>query len=264
MRNFIVTVLNIAGIGLLLAAALVAWNVYNSPLPAVPSDVTIVDEYAPTGPPPAPELTTAASVTDGVVGSQVVPVFLPETKAPAVPQDDAPSMADRRINLSQLAAERAKAFPPPAHSPPTRLVLPSIHVDSPVIEVGWKTSELGGQLVSEWEVADFAVGFLKITALPGARGNTVMAGHNNIKGEVFKNLIDLKIGDELFVFVDKISYRYIVKQKLLLKESGVPLEQRLQNAEWIAPTDDTRLTLVSCWPYTSNTHRVIIVATPNG
>jgi len=157
-----------------------------------------------------------------------------------------------------------KAFPPAAHSLPTRLVLPSLNVDSPVVEVGWKTSVQNGQLVSEWEVADYAVGFLKTTALPGAPGNTVMAGHNNINGEVFKNLIDLKVGDDVFVYVDQTAYRFVVTQKLLLKEYGVPMEQRLQNAQWIAPTNDTRLTLVSCWPYTSNTYRVIIVATPNG
>ena len=59
-------------------------------------------------------------------------------------------------------------------------------------------------------------------------------------------------------------YRYLVAQKLLVKEKGVPIEQRLQNAVWIGPTADVRLTLVSCWPYTSNTYRVIIVAKPAG
>ena len=37
---------------------------------------------------------------------------------------------------------------------------------------------------------------------------------------------------------------------------------RRANAQWIAPTDDERLTLVTCWPYISNTHRLIIVAKP--
>jgi sortase A len=262
MRKFIVAILNIAGAGMLLAAALAAWNMYNPTVPAVPSDVTIIDEHSPTVAPP--EFIASAGVTPAAPSATVVPAFLPESKPSEKAQDDAPSMAERKINLSQLAAERAKAFPPPAHSLPSRLVLPSINVDSPVVEVGWKTSVQDGQLVSEWEVADYAVGFLKTTALPGAPGNTVMAGHNNMNGEVFKNLIDLKLGDEVFVYVDQIAYRYVVKQKLLLKESGMPIEQRLQNAQWIAPTNDTRLTLVSCWPYTSNTHRVIIVATPNG
>jgi len=37
---------------------------------------------------------------------------------------------------------------------------------------------------------------------------------------------------------------------------------RQENARWIAPTDDERLTLVTCWPYTNNTHRVVVVAKP--
>ena len=263
MRNLIAVALNIAGLSLLVAAALIAWNIYQSAaLPPVPSDVTIVDEQSASAPTPLPELAVAAPITYSASGTSVAPTFLPETKPAEKMQDDAPGPAERKINFGQLAAERAKAFPPPAHSQPTRLVLPSINVDSPVVEVGWKTSVQSGQLVSEWEVADYAVGFLKNAALPGAPGNTVMAGHNNINGEVFKNLIDLKIGDEVFVYVDQTAYRFVVKQKLLLKEQGMSIEQRLQNAQWIASTNDTRLTLVSCWPYTSNTHRIIIVATP--
>ena len=280
MRSLIATVLNLAGLGLLAAAALFAWNTYQpAPLPPVPSDVTIVDEHSAGAPTPLPEITAAApnagsttaapspqpeitAAAPGATSITAAPAFLPETKPSEKAQDASPSATERKLNLGELAAERAKAFPPPAHSLPTRLVLPSINVDSPVVEVGWKTSVQDGQAVSEWEVANYAVGFLKTAALPGAPGNTVMAGHNNINGEVFKNLIDLKIGDEVFVYVDQAAYRYVVKQKLLLKERGMPIEQRLQNAQWIASTNDTRLTLVSCWPYTSNTHRVIIVATP--
>ena len=48
----------------------------------------------------------------------------------------------------------------------------------------------------------------------------------------------------------------------LLEEKGMPEEVRRSNAQWIAPTDDERVTLVTCWPYTSNTHRLVIVAKP--
>ena len=37
---------------------------------------------------------------------------------------------------------------------------------------------------------------------------------------------------------------------------------RLANARWIQPSEDERLTLITCWPYESNTHRLIIVALP--
>jgi sortase A len=41
-------------------------------------------------------------------------------------------------------------------------------------------------------------------------------------------------------------------------------EKRLENARWIGPFPDERLTLVTCWPYTNNTHRVIVIAKPTG
>jgi sortase A len=40
------------------------------------------------------------------------------------------------------------------------------------------------------------------------------------------------------------------------------LEVRLANAEWIKATEDERITLITCWPYESNTHRVVVVAVP--
>ena len=37
---------------------------------------------------------------------------------------------------------------------------------------------------------------------------------------------------------------------------------REENGRWIQPSDDERLTLVTCWPADSNTHRLILVAVP--
>ena len=44
-----------------------------------------------------------------------------------------------------------------------------------------------------------------------------------------------------------------------LLEVGASEEQRLANARYIQPTSDARVTLVTCWPYYTNTHRVIVV-----
>ena len=35
-----------------------------------------------------------------------------------------------------------------------------------------------------------------------------------------------------------------------------------KNASFIKPTDDVRLTIVSCWPRDNNTHRLIVIAKP--
>jgi sortase A len=146
--------------------------------------------------------------------------------------------------------------------PPTRLVIPAIGLDAPVVPVGWKMVKDGDSEYAVWEVADYAVGWHKSSAYPGQPGNTVLAGHHNIKGEIFRYLVNLEPGAEVTLYAGETPYRYRVIQKMILKEKGMPEEVRLKNAQWIAPTEDERLTMVTCWPYTNNTHRVIVVAKP--
>jgi sortase A len=150
----------------------------------------------------------------------------------------------------------------PARTPPDRIVIPSINLDVPVVPVGWHIEEQNGQKISVWDSPDNAAGWHKTSAYPGNSGNVVLNGHNNIRGEVFRYLIDLEPKARIRLYVGDTVYPYLVSEKHLLKERGEPPQVRYQNAQWIAPTQDERLTLVTCWPYTSNTHRVIIVAEP--
>ena len=57
-------------------------------------------------------------------------------------------------------------------------------------------------------------------------------------------------------------FLYQVESNERFRELGESLEVRQKNASWISPTDDERITLITCWPYTSNSHRVIVVAKP--
>lgn len=152
---------------------------------------------------------------------------------------------------------------PAAKEPPTRIVIPSIGVDSPITEVGWSVIQNNDStFTSVWDTADYAVGYHKTSGLPGAIGNCVLSGHNNIKGEVFKELSEVKEGDMIYLYAEDYEYQYKVESAFIVPEKGASEEQRRKNAQWIAPTSDERLTLVSCWPYWNNTHRVIVVAKP--
>lgn len=152
--------------------------------------------------------------------------------------------------------------PLPPLGPPDRIVIPAIGVDSPVVPVGWHVVTQGNVQYSVWDVADYAAGWHKTSAIPGERGNMVISGHNNIRGEVFRDLIDLKLGDQILIYVGEQVYYYEVTEKHLLEEKGQPLQVRRENAQWIAPKEDERLTLVTCWPYTGNSHRLVVVARP--
>jgi sortase A len=142
---------------------------------------------------------------------------------------------------------------------PTRIVIPSISLDASIETVGWSTTDG----VSMWDLPDhFAAGWLKTSALLGQPGNTVLDGHHNIDGKVFQHLVDLKAGATIEVDANSQVYFYRVTTLRIVPERDQPMEVRLQNAKWIQPTTDERLTLVTCWPYNDNSHRLIIVARP--
>jgi sortase A len=123
--------------------------------------------------------------------------------------------------------------------------------------------ELRDQWFEQWIVPDeFAAGWQGNSAPLGMTGNTVIGGHHNEYGKIFGHLVELEIGDTIYVYSGNVTFVYKVIEKQLLKEKDVSLDIRKANAEWISPTDDERLTLVTCWPKRSNTHRVIIVAEP--
>lgn len=57
-------------------------------------------------------------------------------------------------------------------------------------------------------------------------------------------------------------YVYEVVARHILLEKGQPPKIRQRHLQWILPTGEERLTLVTCWPPTGNTHRLIVVARP--
>ncbi len=154
--------------------------------------------------------------------------------------------------------------PPPAEEPPTRIVAPAIELDAQVLPMGWELTDQDGTLRSEWVVPEKAAGWHINSAQPGHEDNVVLSGHHNIAGKVFRYVVDLEPGDEITLYVKDTPYVYIVAEKYILKEAGMPLRVRQKNAQWIMPTGDERLTLVTCWPYEwpGNSHRVIVVARP--
>ncbi|MEM7031949.1 MAG: sortase [Chloroflexota bacterium] len=146
--------------------------------------------------------------------------------------------------------------------PPTRIVASKIDLDSEIVPVGWQQQEIDGQLVSQWNVADFAAGWHLNSAMPGQIGNIVLSGHHNIQGEVFRYIENLEAGDEITLYRHNEPFIYKVTDKLILKDRGESDDVRRANARWIGTFEDERLTLITCWPYNNNTHRLVVVAKP--
>ncbi len=196
----------------------------------------------------------------------VEPTALPADPAPTVEPTSPP--ADPAPTIEPTPASRSAPAPTPTSADfvpdvPTRLTISAIGLDAPVETVGWSVKVQNGQQVSMWDVPNrFAAGWLKTSARAGVVGNTVLDGHHNIAGEVFRDLVQLKAGDTIQLWVGSQSREYIVSLLKILPERGQPIAVRLENAKWIQPTKDERVTLVTCWPYTNNTHRLIVVALP--
>ncbi|MDH7487224.1 MAG: sortase [Anaerolineae bacterium] len=186
------------------------------------------------------------------------------------------------VKLSQPMEAIAEATVIPSAPPavPVRIVIPDLGIDAPVEEVGWRVEEVRGELRSTWEMASFAAGHHSNSALPGQPGNVVISGHHNIEGKVFKN-ISLAWDEETAELqedgITKRShvldgytitlydaagrtFRYIIEGMYNMPDRDVSEEQRRYNARFIAPTSEPLLTLVTCWPYTNNTHRIVVVA----
>lgn len=136
-----------------------------------------------------------------------------------------------------------------------RIASPNIKLDASVYEVYIKKNT--------WEVADYAAGHSYNSANPGEGNNIVLSGHNNWRGEVFRYLENLKPGDIIQVWTQAgKEYDYHVTDIRKLKEAGVSMAQRLKNAEVMNPTGFEQLTLITCWPYVTYTHRIIVTALP--
>jgi sortase A len=188
---------------------------------------------------------------------------------PPVPTPTAPSdtvlVANAPLPNLNTGAPGASQVGQQQTSPPTRIVIKSVGIDSPVVDVGWTMIPgKDGQQSSQWEVADYAVGHNQGSANPGEVGNVVMSGHVDWKGEVFRNLHKVNRGDEVSVYSADREFVYIVQGIVRVKEEGsdVTDAMRRANASYMNPTPDQTLTLITCWPYGVDDYRLIVIAKP--
>jgi sortase A len=196
------------------------------------------------------------TITEPAQDSQAETTALAENNIallPETPEEDLPVLSAQKIDIQ-----------PPKINRPSQLVIPAIGIDAPIQAVGLQTVLNGGQEYLQWQVPDTATSGWHASSAPlGHNGNTVLNGHHNINGEVFRDIVNLEIGDEIIIYnEDGEPFTYRVSTNERVKERGQPIEVRLENAQWIEPTEDERITLITCWPYSTNSHRVIVVAEP--
>jgi sortase A len=130
-------------------------------------------------------------------------------------------------------------IPTPGPEQAIRIQIPAISVDAPIVQGdGWEQLKKGvGQSIG--------------SANPGQPGNVVLSAHNDIFGEIFRNLDRLVPGDLVILYTNQRSYTYIVVDTKIVQPTAV---------EVMAPTAKPTVTLISCYPYLKDNLRIVVIA----
>ncbi len=183
--------------------------------------------------PPTPTVTPPIALAARLPGGHTPPT----SPGGAVP--DVPFHLQEWVQPAAASSISAAAIPVmQSQQPPTRLVIPKINVDAPII---------GGV---KWNDLKKGVGHLPGSANPGERGNLYLAAHNDIFGEIFRYLEELEPGDTYTIYANEQKYRYVVKEKRIIKPTEV---------EVMLPTTEPVATLQTCYPYLIDSHRLVII-----
>jgi len=147
----------------------------------------------------------------------------------------------------------------PLPLPATRMSIPAINLNTSIVE-SYPIKQRDGSFI--WDPANYAVGHYNSSGNPGGGRNIVFNGHNNMAGEVFRDINKLVPGDEIILLTDVGEFHYQVQQKVIIPYVGYEVEANLQIGALSAPQSSEMVTLISCWPYSTFTSRIVVVAVP--
>lgn len=161
----------------------------------------------------------------------------PPVEGQPIIHEEAGGIPDHLLPLVDAYVPPVAPTPAPEH--PRQIVISKIGVNAPIFQG------------HEEEQLKKGVGHSIGTALVGKPGNMVLSAHNDIYGEIFRNLDQLESGDEVVVSSGRESYTYVINLIKTVEPTAV---------EEMAPTDHASLTLISCYPYLIDNKRIIVKA----
>lgn len=171
----------------------------------------------------------------------IVSVVLPSGHTPPTsPEGARPNEAEIPQHLKPLVQSLADIpLPTPGPEQANRIQIPAIGVDAPIVQGdGWEQLKKGvGQHIGSTD--------------PGEKGNVVLSAHNDIFGEIFRDLDRLKPGDEITIFTNQRAYSYVVSDSEIVEPTQVDIMEN---------TSQPTLTLISCYPYLVDDQRIAITS----
>jgi sortase A len=171
----------------------------------------------------------------------ITAIVLPEGHTPPTsPGGAQPNLAEIPENLRPLVQSLPPiVIPTPSPKQAIRMVIAAINIDAPVVQG------------DSWEQLKKGIAQHLGTGDPGQPGNMVVSAHNDIFGELFRDLDRLKPGDEVYVYTQAQKFTYRIAGTRLV----APTEVSVMN-----PTVSPTLTLISCYPYLVDTQRIVVFA----
>ena len=171
----------------------------------------------------------------------IVSVVLPSGHTPPTSPDGArPNEAEIPQHLKPLVQSLANIpIPTPGPEHAIRIQVPSIDVDAPIVQGdGWEQLKKGvGQHIG--------------SSNPGDKGNVVLSAHNDIFGEIFRDLDRLRPGDEITIYTNQRAYTYVVSDSKVVEPTQVDIMES---------SSQPSLTLISCYPYLVDDQRIAVTA----
>ena len=169
-------------------------------------------------------------------------VVLPSGHTPPDGGDGAlPNDAEIPAHLRPLVQTLANIpLPTPGPEQAIRIQIPSLGVDAPVVQG------------DSWEQLKKGVGQHHPSANPGITGNVVLSAHNDIFGEIFRDLDRLKAGDEVLLYTSQHRYTYVVTGTTITTPTDIAVMES---------TASPTVTLISCYPYRVDDKRIVVSAT---
>lgn len=168
-------------------------------------------------------------------------VVLPSGHTPPTsPEGARPNEAEIPQHLRPLVQSLANIpIPTPGPEQAIRIQIPAISVDAPIVQGdGWEQLKKGvGQHIG--------------SANPGDTGNVVLSAHNDIFGEIFRDLDRLEPGDEITIYTNQRAYTYVVSNSMVVEPTQVDIMDN---------TSQPTLTLISCYPYLVDDQRIAITS----
>jgi sortase A len=131
--------------------------------------------------------------------------------------------------------------PEPTDSTALRLEIPALGLTQSIVQG------------TDWEALKQGVGQVQNSVTPAdQQGNVVLAAHNDIYGELFRNINELEIGDLFYIHTAEEVYTYRVTGQNFVDPTDISVMEN-------NPGEATA-TLISCWPYRVNTQRIVVFA----